>query len=367
MRNDRFVGEEVNRREKKPERLVHGGDWAGFEERFGYEPLDFSVNVSPLGLTEGIKTAVIEMLETADRYPDPLCRRLRKAIAEREQVEEGSCLCGNGADDLIFRLAAAVKPRKALITAPTFSEYRAAMELQGTEIEEFELKEIDGFSLTEEFIEHIKADTDIVFICEPNNPTGVTTPRNLLKKILERCAEVGALLVIDECFNDFLDEPESQSMREFLYDFDNLLILKSFTKLYAMAGIRLGYCLCYDENLLKKIRKSGQEWSVSSLAENAGLAALREVGYVSELRRLVKSERERVVRELGDMGIDRVYGEADYLLFHAREGLADELETRGILLRRCENYSGLGPGWFRIGLKKREDNNILLKAMKEVL
>ena len=254
-----------------------------------------------------------------------------------------------------------------MITAPTFAEYRAAMELQGTEIEEFELKEIDGFSLTEEFITHIKADTDIVFICEPNNPTGVTTPRNLLKKILERCAEVGALLVIDECFNDFLDEPEKHSMREFLSDFDNLLILKSFTKLYAMAGIRLGYCLCYDENLLKKIRKAGQEWSVSSLAENAGLAALREEGYVSKLRGLVKSERERVVRELGDMGIDRVYGEADYLLFHAREGLADELETRGILLRRCENYSGLGPGWFRLGLKKREDNNILLKAMKEVL
>lgn len=367
MRNDRFVGEEVNRREKKPERLVHGGDWAGFEERFGYEPLDFSVNVSPLGLTEGIKTAVINTLETADRYPDPLCRRLRKAIAEREHVEEGSCLCGNGADDLIFRLVAAVKPRKALITAPTFAEYRAAMELQGTEIEEFELKEIDGFSLTEEFIEHIKADTEIVFICEPNNPTGVTTPRNLLKKVLERCAEVGALLVIDECFNDFLDEPEKHSMREMLADFDNLFILKSFTKLYAMAGIRLGYCLCYDENLLKKIRKAGQEWSVSSLAENAGLAALREEGYVSELRRLVKSERERVVRELGNMGIDRVYGEADYLLFHAREGLADELETRGILLRRCENYSGLGPGWFRLGLKKREDNNILLKAMKEVI
>ena len=303
MKNDRFVGEEVNRSEKKPERLVHGGDWAGFEERFGYEPLDFSVNVT---------------LETADRYPDPLCRRLRKAIAEREQVEEGSCLCGNGADDLIFRLAAAVKPRKALITAPTFAEYRAAMELQGTDIEEFELKEIDGFSLTEEFTTHIKADTDIVFICEPNNPTGVTTPRNLLKKILERCAEVGALLVIDECFNDFLDEPEKHSMREFLSDFDNLLILKSFTKLYAMAGIRLGYCLCYDENLLKKIRKSGQEWSVSSLAENAGLAALREEGYVSKLRNLVKSERERVVQELNAMGIDRVYGEADYLLFHAR-------------------------------------------------
>ena len=94
---------------------------------------------------------------------------------------------------------------------------------------------------------------------------------------------------------------------------------------------------------------------------------MREEGYVSKLRGLVKSERERVVQELNAMGVDRVYGEADYLLFHAREGLADELETRGILLRRCENYSGLGPSWFRLGLKKREDNDILLKAMKEVL
>ena len=367
MESKEFVRGEVNTGEKKPERLVHGGDWAGFEERFGYEPLDFSVNVSPLGLTDGIKAAVIETLETADRYPDPLCRRLRKAIAERERVEEGSCLCGNGADDLIFRLTSAVKPRKALITAPTFAEYRAALELHGTEIEEFELKEADGFSLTEEFIEHIKQDTDMVFLCEPNNPTGVTTPRELIKRILESCTEMGAILVVDECFNDFLDEPDNHSMREFLSRFDNLIILKSFTKLYAMAGIRLGYCLCYDEELLSEIRSSGQEWSVSSLAENAGLAALREEGYVSELRSLVKSERERVVKELNAMGIDRVYGEADYLLFYAKEGLADELENRGILLRRCENYSGLGPNWFRIGLKKREDNDILLKAMKEVL
>ena len=224
MESKEFVRGEVNTGEKKPERLVHGGDWAGFEERFGYEPLDFSVNVSPLGLTDGIKAAVIETLETADRYPDPLCRRLRKAIAEREHVKEGSCLCGNGADDLIFRLTSAVKPRKALITAPTFAEYRAALELHGTEIEEFELKEADGFSLTEEFIEHIKQDTDMVFLCEPNNPTGVTTPRALLKRVLKRCAEMGVLLVVDECFNDFLDEPEKHSMRKMLADFDNLLI-----------------------------------------------------------------------------------------------------------------------------------------------
>ena len=367
MESKEFVRGEVNTGKEKPERLVHGGDWAGFEERFGYEPLDFSVNVSPLGLTEGIKAAVIETLETADRYPDPLCRRLRKAIAERDQVKEGNCLCGNGADDLIFRLTSAVKPRKALITAPTFAEYRAALELHGTEIEEFELKEADGFSLTEEFIEHIKHDTDMVFLCEPNNPTGVTTPGTLLKRVLERCTEMGALLVVDECFNDFLDEPEKNSMRKFLSRFDNIIILKSFTKLYAMAGIRLGYCLCYDEKLLREIRSSGQEWSVSSLAENAGLAALREDGYVSELRSLVKSERKRVVQELKKLGIYRVYGEADYLLFHAKEVLADELEARGILLRRCENYSGLGPNWFRIGLKKREDNDVLLKAMKEVL
>ena len=367
MESKEFVRGEVNTGEEKPEKLVHGGDWAGFEERFGYEPLDFSVNVSPLGLTEGIKAAVIETLETADRYPDPLCRRLSKAIAEREQVKEGSCLCGNGADDLIFRLTSAVKPRKALITAPTFAEYRVALELHGTEIEEFELKEADGFSLTEEFIEYIKQDTDMVFLCEPNNPTGVTTPRALLKRVLERCTEMGALLVVDECFNDFLDEPEEHSMRKFLSRFDNIIILKSFTKLYAMAGIRLGYCLCHDEELLREIRSSGQEWSVSSLAENAGLAALREDGYVSELRSLVRSERKRVGQELKKLRIGRVYGEADYLLFHAKEGLADELEARGILLRRCENYSGLGPNWFRIGLKKREDNDILLKAIKEVL
>lgn len=374
IRFKRLIVEEIGElmqktknREIEKSKLVHGGDWLGFEEEFGYEALDFSVNVSPLGLADSIKKAVIDSLDNVDRYPDPLCRRLTREIGKLENVEPSYCMCGNGADDLIFRLVAAKKPRKALITAPTFAEYASALEVVGCEIEEFPLKEADGFRLGKDIIERVDEGIDCIFLCEPNNPTGVTSPRALLVELLSRCEKVGTLLIIDECFVDFLDEPKNQTMAGFINEYKNLFILKSFTKLYAMAGIRLGYCLCSDENLLEKMRRSGQEWAVSIPAENAGLAAIKEKEYVDKLKCLIKSERVRVRRELVNLGITKVYGEADYLLFYSDVHLADKLRAKGILIRKCDNYSGLGPGWFRLGLKKEVDNDRLIEAMREVL
>ena len=242
--------------------LIHGGDWAGFEAQYGRPPLDFSANVSPLGLPESVRRAVEASLPHADRYPDPLCRALTGALAQTEGLPAAWLLCGAGAADLIYRLVLALRPARALVCAPTFAEYGEALTLAGCELLRCPLTAEQGFAVPEAILEAIAPGVELVFLCEPNNPTGRTTPRPLLDRILARCQSVGARLVVDECFNEFLDDPAAHTMKGRLSGCENLLILNAFTKIYAMAGLRLGWCACSDEALLARMAKAGPPWAV---------------------------------------------------------------------------------------------------------
>ena len=348
------------------ENLVHGGDWAGYRAQFGRDALDFSANVSPLGLPEGVAKAITAALATADRYPDPLCRALRAKLAVHETVPAAHILCGNGAADLIFRLVWAAKPRTALLPAPTFAEYAAALETSGCTVRRHFLQEKEDFAVTEAFVSAVDEDTDMVFLCQPNNPTGQLTPLALVEALLRRCEACGALLVVDECFLDFLPESEALSAKKLLAS-PNLIILKAFTKLYGMAGVRLGYALCSDAALLDKMRAAGQPWAVSSLAQAAGVAALKETAYVDEVRALIARQRPVLTAGLRALGLRVIDGKANYLLFRAPADLNERLRPLGTQVRSCANYPGLGPEWYRTAVRTAPENARLLELMKEVL
>lgn len=349
------------------ENLIHGGDWAGYEQKYGKAPLDFSSNVSPLGLPEGVRQAVIRSLQDAECYPDPLCRQLRRAIANAEGIDPLWCLCGSGSADLIYRAVLARRPRRALVTAPTFAEYEAALALVSCRTKRYTLRKEEGFLLREDFLEAITPGTDIVFLCEPNNPTGRTSSRELLLEILTWCRETGTLLVLDECFGSFLDDPGLHTLCGQLEKFPNLLILKAFTKLYAMAGLRLGYCLCSDTTLLDAMRAAGQPWAVSGPAQAAGIAALAETEYAQAVRALTARERPWLAGELARLGCEVIPGEANYLLFAQEKPLLEPLRRRGILLRGCGNYQGLNDTWYRAAVRDREDNRRFLTALEDIL
>ena len=325
--------------------LVHGGDWAGYRAEFGRDALDFSANVSPLGLPEGVARAITAALPTADRYPDPLCRELRAKLA---------------------RLVWAQKPRRALITAPTFAEYATALESVGCTVERFFLREQEDFAVTDAFCAAIRPGVDMVFLCQPNNPTGQLTALPLMEQILHRCAACGTLLVVDECFLDFLPDHALHTAKGLLGEGD-LVILKAFTKLYGMAGVRLGYALSADTALLEQMQACGQPWGVSSLAQAAGLAALEETAYVEKVRALIAEQRPRLTAGLRALGLRVLDGRANYLLFQAPETLGEALRQRGAVLRSCANYPGLGPGWYRTAVRTGPENEQLLKLLAEVL
>ncbi len=342
--------------------LTHGGDVAGFQAEYGFAPLDFSANVSPLGLPPGVLKAASDALTRSDRYPDPLCRALTAAIAAHEGCPPEDILCGAGAADLIFRAVLAKKPRAALVTAPAFAEYEAALAVTGCPVKRHLLRREEGFALTPRFLGDLTADIDLVFLCQPNNPTGRTVDPALALQVLARCREIGALLIMDECFADLLDRPEDFTMKAALGQ-GNLLILKAFTKSYAMAGLRLGYCLCGDRALLAAMARCGQPWAVSAPAQAAGVAALADKDYLARLRALVAEEKPKLIRGLKALGCT-VYGsEANFVFFSAAPGLDAALRRRGVLIRPCGNYPGLELTDYRAAVRTGPENQALLAAI----
>lgn len=346
--------------------LVHGGDWAGYRAQYGQDALDLSANVSPLGLPEGVAKAITAALATADRYPDPLCRTLRAKLAVHENVPAEHILCGNGAADLIFRLVWAAKPRTALLPAPTFAEYAAALETAGCTVRRHFLQPEDDFAVTEDLLSAVDESTDMVFLCQPNNPTGQLTALPLAEALLRRCEACGALLVVDECFLEFLPESETLTTKKLLAS-PHLVILKAFTKLYGMAGVRLGYCLCSDTALLERMQAAGQPWAVSGLAQAAGLSALDETVYVARVQALIAQQRPILRDGLRAMGLRVLDGRANYLLFQGPETLGESLRQRGIVLRSCGNYPGLDGSWYRTAVRTAPENQQLLNTLQEVL
>lgn len=339
----------------------HGGDIYG-----GGVTLDFSANTNPYGTPAGVLNAVTAALPEMHRYPDPYCRSLVDAIAEYEGVERDLILCGNGAAELIYAYCAAVHPKTALELAPTFSEYSLGLRRVGCAVKHYYLTPDNDFALDEHFLYHLE-DTapEVVFLCNPNNPTGVLLPPEFLKKVLDFCKSADIRLFIDECFMDLSDG--GVSMKPFLRDYPNLFLLKAFTKSYGMAGIRLGYCLCADAKLLTAMAREVQPWNVSSLAQGAGIAALKEQAFLRETKALIQRERPWLQTKLEAFGFRVCPSSANYLLFQGPTDLHVKLKKQGIAIRSCDNYPGLTSGWYRIAVRRHEENEKLIAAIGGIL
>lgn len=335
----------------------HGGDI------YGGIALDFSANVSPLGTPRSVTDAIERALPELYRYPDPYCRTLVQTISEYEGVPKNFVLCGNGASELIYAYCGAVRPKRAMELAPTFSEYSLALRRTGCEVVRFALKQEENFDLRKDFLPFLAREKiDALFLCNPNNPTGRLIADDLLEEILRICREKNIALFVDECFLSLSDG--GVDLTPSLSDFPQLFILKAFTKSFGMAGLRLGYGLSADETLLRKMSAAVPPWNVSTLAQAAGVAALGDAEFLERNRAVIRAERPRLEERLRELGFWVCPSQANYILFRGEAGLADRLRERGAAIRDCANFEGLGPGWYRAAVRLREENDALLDAMR---
>lgn len=340
----------------------HGGDIYTHSNS-----LDFSANINMFGTPENVIKAACEGISLSAQYPDTECRELIEAIAEYEGVEKEKIICGNGAADLIFSIVIATRPRTALLLAPSFYEYEQALNIfEECTIKYEELVEEFNFELKDTVLGQINDELDIVFLCNPNNPTGNLINHILLLQIVEKCKHHDVLLVLDECFLNMVSNGEDLSLKNYL-DNNNVFILKAFTKMYAMAGIRLGYGISSNQELLTKMKRVTQPWNVSIPAQYAGIAALKENHIVKQFTEALEIERKYLLEEFTKLKIKYYGSNANYIFFQADTDLYDKCLHHGILIRDCSNYNGLVKGYYRIAIRNHIENMKLIEVLNKCI
>lgn len=360
----------------------HGGD------RYRNEVLlDFSVNTNPLGMPDWIKTKIENALQADTRlyewYPDPFCEQVRARLALHHDIPKEHILCGNGASELIcaaVRAAAVLKdgrhPSAALycvLPVPSFGEYERALLAVQAEIDYHMLSEKNDYRLTESLFGALRPDTDLLIMADPNNPTGNLIPEALLTQICTRCRENGTIVLLDECFLELTFGAEPERSFSFLKTYPNVILLKAFTKAYAMAGLRFGYCMCADTELLQNISRQLPCWNVSGIAQLAALTVLdneKRIDYISQTKELLLQERTYLETELKALGMRVLSGRASFICFYDSQQQIDIYEAllaHKILIRDCDSYQGMRKGWYRIAVRTHEENVNLIQHLRMIL
>lgn len=345
---------------------MHGGDV--YHNRIKY---DFSVNINPMGVAPEVRGAIIDATEMVDKYPEYNADSLREAIAAKYKINDKQLIVGNGASELITAICQLLNPGVAVISGPAFTGYERALEAVGTEICFSDTGGDDEFVAGESLIEDIRTfEPDIVFIANPSNPAGRILTADYLRRLADVCFGVSAYLVVDECFIELTGMEKDNSLLYSDYLPKNVIVLRAFTKTFAIPGIRLGYAVCGHEDVADRINARLPEWNISVFAMEAGKAALELDDYIEESVKLINQEREFVKRGLRWLGFKIINSEANYVLFliknEKRSGqLGKFLIERGILIRDCSDYVGLGPGYYRVAVKNHADNVILIRGLRD--
>ncbi len=374
-------------------RFQHGAELYGHEDA-----LDFSASLNPLGMPAAALDALRENVRAFESYPDVRNARLADAVAEVEGADAGRlCLCA-GATDAFDRIVDVLAPHRVLLFDPCFSGYERALRRSDAALEHVALTVEEDFDFTERVLDESCAALrsqqapDLVFLCTPNNPTGRAVGMPFLRCLLECAAEADATVVLDECFAELAGLESAVPLQK---EFANLVVVKAFTKTYAMAGLRLGYVVCANAELAQRLNDSGAQWAVSVPAQIAGVAALGDATYLERACTTIVEQRTRLEGELSAAGMRVIPSCVNYILFcdevaesagaaessidtttgsdaeHAdtatlSASLFDQLLERGIIVRRCGNFEGLDDTWYRIAVRTPEENTRFIQALKEV-
>jgi len=335
--------------------------------------VDFSASVNPLGTSPMASDAIRRGIRFLGFYPDKDCSRLKDAVASYVSgVSSENIFVGNGSTEIIhlFSHVFLETGDEAIILQPTFSEYEYAV--AGNRAKPIVCPLGRKFKLdAEALLRSVTPKTRAIFLCNPNNPTSTTLDGSVVEEIVEQAAKRKIMVLLDECFIEFVDDCERLSFSRYSKDRGNLLVLRSLTKVFGLAGLRLGYALGHKKTIAV-LDKFKVTWSVNTLAQIAGVAALSDAEYLRATRRLVRKERPYLTDSLARIGLSVTPPEANFLLAEIQGPmtafeLKQRLLTHRILIRDCSGFRGLGSSFVRFAVRKREDNMALLRALRAVI
>ena len=363
----------------------HGGNiYKIFREKNIDKILDYSSNINPYGLPENLKKEIFEKVFVLERYPDPDYIELREKIAEKNNLNIENIIVGNGATEIIFLFMKILSPKKVLIVSPTFGEYERAIKAStlandSLEINYFELKEAENFVLNIKNLEtELENNYDLLILCNPNNPTGQFLKLKKLEEILKICEQKNTKLFIDEAFVEFVEDWENESIINSKENKENLFVIRAFTKFFAIPGLRLGYGICFNNNLLKKMLEKKEPWSVNNIADLAGKTVLDDENYIQKTKEWIKDQKKYMYENLNKIEGLRAYKtEVNFILLKIEDNLLEKgldvknlrkkMLEKGILIRDASNFIYLNKHYFRLAIKDKLNNEKVIETLTSIL
>ena len=358
---------------------MHGGNIYGNEIEY-----DFSVNLNPLGPPKSVQDALVAALNHVEEYPDPEYRELRRGLANYWQLAEEQLVPGNGASELIPGIIRTLSPKNCMVTAPCYSGYETALNAAASScrIHRIPLRAENDFTLPENICQEIaRVKPNLLILTNPNNPNGKRISANRLREIADTCRAAGTVLLVDECFLALSGGDEDSLIHCIRSEALPAVVLRAFTKTFAIPGVRLGYAVC-SAPTAERIRRELPEWNLSVFAQYAGRAAFGNVtpgtpapetsaggtsGYLTASVEMIAREREFLSAELEKLGLRVFPSDANYILFQSRDReLHQKLLDKGILIRDCRDYHGLTAGFYRTAVRTHRENTALLQCLRNI-
>ncbi len=354
---------------------THGGNIYRIERDYNIKKediLDFSSNINPLGLPPELKQTLIKNIDKIKNYPDPDYADLTQNIARYNNIDPETIVPGNGAAELIYLLPRVFKPQRALIIAPCFSEYALSLKHTGTEINYFKLNEEDFKINLKKILKEISKNYDLIYICSPNNPTGTFTNINIVQELLFCAQNKNTLFIIDESFIEFIEGWRERSSMKLAPAYHNLFIIRSFTKFFAIPGLRLGYCINFNREFIRKIKSIKEPWTVNILADLSSKILLNNSVYAENSLALIKKEKQFLIGSLKKIEQLKTYdSETNFILVKILCGtksyeLKEKLLKQNILIRDASNFAYLDDSFIRLAVKDRKSNRMLIHCIKKI-
>lgn len=362
----------------KQKEHFHGSDLEKIEAMYGIKKEDitsFSANVNPLGISYKLRDTLASHIDSITAYPDREYTSLRKCIGSYINADYENILTGNGSTELISLLIRQKASKKALLLAPSYSEYEREVTLCGGKCDYYTLKEEDDFVLqADDLCQALNHSIDLLVICNPNNPTSSQISGKDMRKIVKACQEYNIFVMVDETYIEFSDNMPETTAVPLTAEYDNIMVLRGISKFFAAPGLRLGYAVCGDKNLLRELDGMKNPWTINSLAAIAGEIMFTDDEYILATRELITKERNRIYSRLLACDAIKVYpSHANFVLARIKKDgitastLFDAAIKKGLMIRDCSSFAALGEKFFRFCFMREEDNDRLLNVLFDVL
>lgn len=356
----------------------HGSDLEKIEAYYGIkkeEIVSFSSNVNPLGISYKLKNTLAHRLDAITTYPERDYSKLRQCISNYTNAQVDNIIVGNGTSELISLFIQTQHPKKALILGPTYSEYEREIGLSGGVSKYYPLDEEHDFVLdVDAFCSSLNDSIDLLVLCSPNNPTSNAITRKQMRKILDTCMKHGIFVMVDETYAEFADNEQDISCIRLTNCYTNLIILRGTSKFFAAPGLRLGYAITGNRDVLKAINTRKNPWSINSLAEIAGQLMFQDEEYIKQTKELISSERNRLYKELSSWDSVKVYKPSgNFMLMKILKDdvtsdlLFEHCIKQKLMIRDCSSFPFLDNNFVRFCFMKPEDNDRLMHAFSELL